>query len=66
LNAYNVFRRNPGFFDADLARYQSVTGAGMAAAVRRWLVGQPRVALSVVPRGERALALPDASEVQVS
>jgi zinc protease len=66
LNAYNVFKQNPGFFDADLARYQSVTGAGMAAAVRRWLVGQPRVALSVVPRGERALALPDAIEVQVS
>ena len=61
LNAYNVFNQNPGFFDADLARYQSVTGAGMAAAVRRWLVGQPRVALSVVPRGERALALPDAT-----
>ena len=66
LNAYNVFRRNPGFFDADLARYQSVTGAGMAAAVGRWLVGQPRVALSVVPRGERGLALADAVEVQVS
>jgi zinc protease len=66
LNAYNIFKRNPGFFDADMARYQSVTGEGMAAAVRRWLVGQPRVALSVVPRGERALALPDAVEVQVS
>jgi hypothetical protein len=38
----------------------------MASAVRRWLVGQPRVALSVVPRGERALALSDAIEVQVS
>jgi zinc protease len=66
LNAYNVFKQNPGFFDADLARYQSVTGAGMAAAVGRWLVGQPRVALSVVPRGERALALSDAIEVEVS
>jgi hypothetical protein len=38
----------------------------MAAAVGRWLVHQPRVVLSVVPRGERALALPDATEVQVS
>jgi zinc protease len=66
LNAYNIFKRNPGFFDADLARYQSVTGAGMAAAVGRWLVGQPRVALSVVPRGRRDLALTDAVEVQVS
>jgi zinc protease len=66
LNAYNVFTRNPGFFDADLARYQAVTGDGMAAAVGRWLVGQPRVALSVVPHGRRDLALADAIEVQVS
>jgi zinc protease len=66
LNAYNVFRRNPGFFDADLGRYQSVTGPGMASAVGRWLVGQPRIALSVVPRGRRDLALADAVEVQVS
>ena len=66
LNAYNVFKGNPGYFDVDLTRYQSVTGPGMAAAVGRWLVHQPRVALSVVPRGERALALPDATEVQVS
>jgi zinc protease len=66
LNAYNVFKGNPGFFDADLTRYQSVTGEGMATEVARWLVGQPRVALSVVPRGERALALADAVEVQVS
>jgi zinc protease len=66
LNAYNVFKRNPGFFDVDLARYQAVTGGGMAAAVERWLTGQPRVALSVVPRGQRHLALSDAKEVQVS
>jgi zinc protease len=66
LNAYNVFTRDPGFFDTDLARYQSVTGDGMAAAVGRWLVGQPRVALSVVPLGRRELALAEALEVQVS
>ena len=66
LNAYNVFKGNPGYFDVDLTRYQSVTGPSMAAAVGRWLVHQPRVVLSVVPRGERALALPDATEVQVS
>jgi zinc protease len=66
LNAYNVFKHNPGYFDADLARYQSVTGGGMATAAERWLVGRPRVSLSVVPRGQRALALPDAVEVQVS
>jgi zinc protease len=66
LNAYNVFKDNPGYFDLDRARYQTVTGPGMAAAVGRWLVGQPRVALSVVPRGHRSLGLADAVEVQVS
>ena len=67
LNAYNVFKSNPGFFDADLERYQSVTKA------QRWprqfgdgWSGQPRVALSLVPRGRRDLALADATEVQVS
>jgi zinc protease len=66
LNAYNVFKDNPGYFASDLLRYQSVTGPAMAAAVGRWLVGQPRVALSVVPRGSRQLALADAVEVQAS
>ncbi|MGE0463391.1 MAG: M16 family metallopeptidase [Vicinamibacterales bacterium] len=66
LNAYNVFRRDPGYFDQDLARYRAVTPAQMAGAVRQWIVGAPRVALSLVPRGQRQLALPDASEVSVS
>ncbi len=66
LNAYNVFNRNPGFFDDDLARYRAVTPASMAAAMGQWLVGQPRVALSLVPRGQQSLALAGATEVAVS
>ncbi len=66
LNAYNVFRQDPGYFDQDLARYRAVTPSQMADAVRQWIVGAPRVALSLVPRGQRQLALPDASEVLVS
>jgi len=66
LNAYNVFRKDPGYFDQDLTRYRAVTPAQMADAVREWIVGVPRVALSLVPRGQRQLALPDASEVSVS
>jgi hypothetical protein len=38
----------------------------MAAAMRQWLVGQPRVALSLVPRGQQSLALAGATEVAVS
>jgi hypothetical protein len=43
-----------------------VGGDAVAAAVHRWLVGRSRVALSVVPRGRRDLALPGAAEVHVS
>ena len=66
LNAYNVFRGNPGFFDEDRTRYDSVTSAGIVGAVRDWLVGRPLVALSVVPRGSSALALSGSVEVHVS
>jgi zinc protease len=66
LNAYNVFRGDPGYFAADRSRYESATRASMAAAVTTWLIGRPRVALSVVPRGSAALALPGSVAVQVS
>jgi zinc protease len=66
LNAYNVFRGDPGFFDRDLQRYRAVTPASIAKAVGEWIVARPRVALSVVPASQRALALPGADEVRVS
>ncbi len=57
LNAYNVYRGNPGSFDADLARYTRLTAGDVRDAVRR-LAATPRVALSVVPHGagDQALA----------
>jgi zinc protease len=66
LNAYNVFRGDPGYFAEDRVRYDTATPAGIAAAVRTWLAGRPHVALSVVPRGATALALPGSTEVRVS
>jgi zinc protease len=66
LNAYNVFRGDPGFFDADRARYAAVTPRAMADAVARYLVQAPHVALSVVPHGATHLALPGSAPVQVS
>jgi len=57
LNAYNVYRGNPGSFDADLARYTRLTVDDVRDAGRR-LATSPRVALSVVPNGagDQALA----------
>ena len=66
LNAYNVFRGDPGYFAADRDRYDRATPESITAAVRSWLVDRPHVALSVVPKGSAQLALPDSSEVSVS
>jgi zinc protease len=66
LNAYNVFRGDPGYFASDRARYDDATSPGIAAAVDAWLIARPHVVLCVVPRGSTALALPRSVEVQVS
>jgi zinc protease len=64
LNAYNVFTGAPGFIQDDRARYARATADSVASAVRRWLRQAPGVSLSVVPRGDTALALPGAERVQ--
>ena len=66
LNAYNTYLGDPGYFDRDRQRYETITADAVAKAARRWLHDAPSVALSVVPRGRRELALPGATEVQVS
>jgi zinc protease len=66
LNAYNVFRGTPGYFDDDRARYDTATGEGIAKATRDWLLARPHIALSAVPRGASALALGGSTEVAVS
>jgi zinc protease len=66
LNAYNIFRGDPGYFAADRERYDTATPPAIARAVRTWILEQPRVALSVVPAGSRHLALPDSVEVRAS
>jgi zinc protease len=66
LNAYNVFRGDPGYFAADRARYDSATRPSITAAVNRWLIACPQVAVSVVPLEAGHLALPGSTEVKVS
>ncbi len=66
LNAYNVMRGDPGYFAADLARYQSATKESVRAAAADHLRVDRRVILSVVPRGQEALALPGSLPVKVS
>src|SRR5439155_12661416 len=66
LNAYNVFLKNTGFFDRDLARYQAATPQSLQASIGTYLLQAPRVTLSVVPRGRTGLAVPDSTPAHVS
>jgi zinc protease len=66
LNSYNVFRGDPGYFSADLARYRDATVEAVRDATRRFLGFEQRVTLCVVPRGEQRLALPGSEPVVVS
>ena len=66
LNAYNVFLKDPDYFDRDLARYQRVTPESLRAAVRRYLTSSKRAVLSIVPRGKVLLGMPDSVPSRVS
>ena len=66
LNAYNVFRRDPGYFATDLGRYSDATAEGVSEAAGRHLAFDRRVVLSVVPRGQQSLALAGSEPVAVS
>jgi len=66
LNAYNVYRGDPGFFARDLDRYRQATPESVRDAARQYLRPDRRVVLSVVPRGRAADALPGSEPVSVS
>ncbi len=66
LNAYNVFLRDPAYFDRDLQRYQVVTRTSLRDAVRVFLDPTRRVTLSIVPQGRQPLAAPQSTTAVVS
>jgi zinc protease len=66
LNAYNVMRKDPAFFAADLARYRQATRDSVRAAAANLLRFDERVMLSIVPRGSTALALPGSEPAVVA
>ena len=66
LNAYNVFKGDPDFFTGDLERYRGATRETVRHAARQYLAFDRRVLLSIVPRGQAALALPGSEPVAVS
>jgi zinc protease len=66
LNAYNVLKGDPGFFAADLDRYRNATRDSLEAAAQAHLPLDRRVVLSVIPRGQHALAIDGSTPVSVS
>ncbi|MEQ1575350.1 MAG: pitrilysin family protein, partial [Vicinamibacterales bacterium] len=66
LNAYNVFKGDPGYFATDLERYRSATRDSVRAAAKAYLAFDRRVLLSVVPAGQPGLALSGSEPVLVS
>jgi zinc protease len=66
LNAYNVLKGTPGYFAADLERYRSARPESVQEAARRHLRLDRRIMLSVIPRGQPALALEGSTAVTVS
>ena len=66
LNAYNVLKGNPGFFAADLDRYRNATRDSLQVAAQVHLPLDRRIVLSVIPRGQHALAIDGSTAVSVS
>jgi zinc protease len=52
LNHYAFYTGDPDFAERDHARYSAIDARAVAAAARTWLLEQPAVILSVVPRGQ--------------
>ena len=64
LNLYNVLAGDPGYGSADRRRYAAADAGALGRTAGRWLRQDGRVALSVVPAGGTAAALPGSLAVQ--
>ena len=58
LNAYNVFRGDPGLITTDLERFRNVSAGDIASVAARYLDDKPRVTLSVMGRKPRTTQPP--------
>ncbi len=58
LNGYLTFTGTPDFFEEDLDRFRALSPRDLTDAALSFLPLGRRVALSIVPQGETALALP--------
>ena len=57
----NCFDKDPGSWKADLERHLAVTTGDLADVLKRYIVGQPSLVLSIVPKGKPELAARDSA-----
>ena len=57
LANYQVYTKNPGFMDIDLARIKGVTKADVMRVYEQYIKGKPYIATSFVPKGQTELIL---------
>jgi predicted Zn-dependent peptidase len=53
LNAFNVYRGDPGFFATDIQRFGAVLPTDVQSVAARYVAGRPRIALSAVSHPKR-------------
>jgi zinc protease len=58
LNAYNIYRGDPGLITSDVDRFERITAPEIKAAAARFLAGRPRIELSVRGGAKRVHVLP--------
>ncbi|MCE9596289.1 MAG: insulinase family protein [Planctomycetes bacterium] len=58
LANYNTFLHDPSYYRTDIAKHLAVTTDDVRRVLQTYLLGHPRLELSVVPIGESATALP--------
>jgi len=58
LNAYNVYRGDPGLITSDVNRFEKVSSPEITTAAVRYLAGCPRVELSVKGSAKRVTSSP--------
>lgn len=56
LNYYNYFTGTPDYLEQDLARYERLTVADVQRVAKQYVVGRPRITMTVVPEGKTDLA----------
>ncbi|QKX16244.1 pitrilysin family protein [Microbulbifer sp. YPW1] len=65
LAQYDIYADDPGYVSEDIERLLAVTADDVKRVYQKYIDDKPFVAVSFVPKGEKALALADSTEAQV-